>query len=298
MKKEERQKQVQILCKKGKTQKEMAQILQVSIPTISKDIKKLKIHYMKVHQRIYQKTIQEIQTLWEDGNDREAIAEKLNISYGVVCNYINDLIENQHEIEQQEKREEQKQKIRRMYEAEKSQKEIAETLKVTYPRANVLIRRMCEEEGIEYKSDNQRKREMQIARMKKLYKAGKTEAKDIMKETGLGQTIVYKYLKEVKEEIESEEQEQYMQECRENMENGTLEKIELEHIKQIVEKTKTYKNMVTYVKACIQWRQIEKAKDILVAYKNSETFSRRAKEKDRKIIRTNRIDRKKKNEKE
>ena len=298
MKKEERQKQVQILCEKGKTQKEMAQILQVSISTISKDIKKLKIHYMKMHQRIYQKSIQEIQTLWEDGNDREAIAEKLNISYGVVCNYINDLIENQHEIEQQEKKEEQKQKIRRMYEAEKSQKEIAETLKVTYPRANVLIRRMCEEEGVEYKSDNQRKREMQIARIKKLYKAGKTEAKDIMKQTGLGQTTVYKYLKEVKEEIESEEQEQYMQECRENMENGTLEKIELEHMKQIVEKTKTYKNMVTYVKACIQWRQIEKAKDILVAYKNSETFSRRAKEKDRKIIRTNRIDRKKKNEKE
>ena len=105
MKKEERQKQVQILCKKGKTQKEMAQILQVSIPTISKDIKELRIHYMKMHQRIYQKSIQEIQTLWEDGNDREAIAEKLNISYGVVCNYINDLIENQHEIEQQEKRE-------------------------------------------------------------------------------------------------------------------------------------------------------------------------------------------------
>ena len=185
-----------------------------------------------------------------------------------------------------------------MYEAEKSQKEIAETLKVTYPRANVLIRRMCEEEGIEYKSDNQRKREMQIARIKKLYKEGKTESKDIMKQTGLGQTIVYKYLKEVKEEIESEEQEQYMQECRENMENGTLEKIELEHIKQIVEKTKTYKNMVIYVKACIQWRQIEEAKDILVAYKNSETFSRRAKEKDRKFIRKNRIVRKKKNEKQ
>ena len=56
--------------------------------------------------------------------------------------------------------------------------------------------------------------------------------------------------------------------------------------------------MVTYVKACIQWRQIEEAKDILMAYKNSETFSRRAKEKDRKIIRTNRIVRKKKNEKQ
>lgn len=253
---------------------------------------------MKMNQRIYQKSIQEIQTLWEDGNDREAIAEKLNISYGVVCNYINDLIENQHEIEQQEKREEQKQKIRRMYEAEKSQKEIAEVLRVTYPRANVLIRKMCEEEGIEYKSDNQRKKEKQKARIRKLYKEGKTEAKDIMKETGLGQTIVYKYLKEVKEEIESEEQEQYMQERREDMKNGTLKKIELEHMKQIVEKTKTYKNMVTYVKACIQWRQIEEAKDILMAYKNSETFSRRAKEKDRKIIRTNRIVRKKKNEKQ
>lgn len=285
MKKAERLKQVEILCKQKKSQKEMAQILQVSIATISNDIRKLKaeknIQYTTVAQKRHQDTQKEVQALWEKGRTREEIAEELEKSFNNVGSYLREIADYTIEIEQQ--KEERKETIRTMYQAGKSQKEIAKALGVTYPRANILIRRMCEEEGIEYQSDNQRKKKMYTAKVKGLLKAGKS-TEEIMQAIGLRESATHKYIVAAREEIETEKRKTYMQACRIDLQNGTLKEEALQHMKEIIIITHDYRDMITYVKACIQWTRFEDAKKILIEHRNSKRFSAEQKQKIKRLI--------------
>ena len=254
---QKRQEEVEKLLKDDKRAKEIAKILDVSTYTIREDIKHLKARG-------------KVQSIQEENTHKKS--------------------------EQEESKEESNQnRIIELYEADKTQKEIAEILGISINKLKKTLENLLAEGKIESKHEIRKKQ------IRTLCEAGKTQEKiaEILK---ISPTTVSRYVRELKAEgldikkqqrskkkrkqrkekiIRKEKAREYMKQCREKLKEGTLKEEELADMKEAVRLVNTYNHAIVYANACIRFGKLQEAIDMLTicSMDNNGEYTKETKEK-------------------
>ena len=179
------------------------------------------------------------------------------------------------------KKEERMNQIEKLYNTTKmSQKQMAEELGISEPLISRYIKELKEEGRIQDRKEEikEKIRELMIS------KEGLTQ-KQIADELGISQMSVSTYLQKIRgkdkqkkeskkynidhikkrynslelTERDMKEFNGYISNCKERLEQGTLEKSELNLIKDLITLTDKYSDIIFYIKACVSFNQLEEA---------------------------------------
>lgn len=159
----------------------------------------------------------------------------------------------------------------------KSRQEMADALQISIAKIYRELKKLREEGRIPNQEVLMEKKILQKERIKtrnqeiqKLYEDGKRQ-KEIAKILQVSETTVSNTIKKIKGQIQDEKQEnhrleenkQLVEKAKKKLQEGTLKKEELEKIKNIIQETKNYDDIIFYIKACIHFYEFYEATNIL-----------------------------------
>ena len=205
----ERRKQVARLYREGKTQKEIAEELQVSVSTVLSDIKQLlndgiieKRNRTEENSRIKERRKQ-VARLYNEGKRKKEIAQELQVSIDTVNVDIQELIKNGivQELKKgnAKKVEERRKEVARLYNEGKSRREIVQELQVSVGTVTMDIQKLIKNGIIQKRTDvkrNAKKKEERRKKVARLYNEGKSR-KEIAEELQISVATVGVYIQEL-----------------------------------------------------------------------------------------------------
>lgn len=231
-----------------------------------------------------------VNELYESDKTVSQIAKELQIPRQEVRGYLRKR-EKPKQSEKKDQRQQRKreilEKIKKLYLDGKQQIEIAEELKVSMSTVYYYIQILRNKREVP-ESQTERMKERR-EKVKKLYYIEEKKVMEIAKILQVTDATIRTDIKRLDIMIKKGQAEEkstkeivendYMNECRKKIKNKTLEKEELEFIRKISEKTRSYGHMITYIRACILFNQMQEAKNELKYCMDNEEFTRTTKKK-------------------
>ena len=264
MEEKEIEKRVLELYEMGKGTKEIRRELGIPFPEIRQylrnsategKIKQNKNNKDKVGQDNKEKTRQ----LYEEGKSVEEIAEEIGLSIQTVKRYINLLIGGEKIQDRPKKttnkKEEYKKQVEELYIRGAYIKEISDKLGIPIATINTYIRELKNEGKIQKDRKSNPREDIDIISNKK-----ELSRND------------YAILN------------RYMTKCKGKVKEGKLKKEELSYMKKTVNMTNKYDHIVTYIKACIRFNEIQEAEKILTSYIDDKEQSEQKRKKFKKLL--------------
>ena len=232
---------------------------------------------------------EKVNKLYENDKTVAQIAKELRIPLVEVRSYLRKREKPRNPAKEQREqiKREMIEKIKKLYQEEgKQQVEIAKELQISISTVHKYIQILRDNGEI----SKGRREIMQERRekVKRLYYIEEKTVTEMAKILQVSRDTIYIDIRilnigqtgQIQEENQKEIQENvYMNECREKIKNKTLEKRELEFIKRISETTRSYGYMITYIRACILFSQMQEAKNELEFCIENEEFTRRTKKR-------------------
>ncbi len=199
------------------------------------------------------------------------------------------------------KKEERMNQIEKLYNMPNmSQKQIAEKLRISEPMVSRYIKELKRESRI------RDKKEAKKEKIKKLIKTGeRLTQRQIEEKIGISQMLVSTYLKEIRNEEKQKKENKkyniahieerygsmelterdmkefngYISNCKERLKQGTLEKSELNLIKNLITLTDKYTDIIFYIRACVSFNQLDEAIKFANYNKGNENLAQEQKAK-------------------
>lgn len=229
-----------------------------------------------------------VNKLYENDKTVAQIAKKLGIPRAEVRSYLRKREKPRNPTKEQRDqiKREMLEKIKKLYQEDKQQVEIAKELQMSISTVHKYIQILRDNGEIAKGRSEiiQERRE----KVKRLYYIEEKTVTEMAKILQVSRDTIYIDIQilnigqtgEIQEGNQKEIQESvYMNECRDKIKNKTLEKRELEFIKRISETTRSYGYMITYIRACILFNQMQEAKNELEFCIENEEFTRRTKKR-------------------
>ena len=223
-------KQIKKMYDAGKTTHEMAKKLDMSLKEVRACLMKLTSEGNIIGQPpkpTRKDQLARVEELYDAGKSPEKIAKEIGASLSRVEYWIQGILQE---------------KIQELYLAGKTEQEIKDTLHVTD--------RMLKRSLVAVK----------IERVQELADQGTTRAK-IAKQLGLSPETVSKYV--TKRTVNPQT---YMEKCKQDLESGSLTEDQLSKMETIATSTGDEEYMKTYIKACIRFNKIIKARSTLMDF--------------------------------
>ena len=206
-KEESNQNRIIELYEADKTQKEIAEILGISINKLKKTLENL-LAEGKIESK-HEIRKKQIRTLCEAGKTQEKIAEILKISPTTVSRYVRELKAEGLDIKKQQrskkKRKQRKEKIirkekaRLLYEDEKTQGKIAKELNISESTVTNYIKELKQEGKIKERPKKTKQQQEREEVVRKLYSKKKTY-REIAETIGISVSGIYRIVSELKAE--------------------------------------------------------------------------------------------------
>ena len=206
-KEESNQNRIIELYKTDKTQKEIAEILGISINKLKKTLENL-LAEGKIESK-HEIRKKQIRTLCEAEKTQEKIAEILKISPTTVSRYVRELKAEGLDIKKQQrskkKRKQRKEKIirkekaRLLYEDEKTQGKIAKELNISESTVTNYIKELKQEGKIKERPKKTKQQQEREEVVRKLYSKKKTY-REIAETIGISVSGIYRIVSELKAE--------------------------------------------------------------------------------------------------
>ena len=223
-------KQIKQMYDAGKTPHEMARMLDISLKEVRACLMELTSKgniVVKPLKTTWKEKTRRIEELYDAGKSPEEIAKETGAPIFRIERWIQGMLQE---------------KIQGLYLAGKTEQEIKDTLHVTD--------RMLKRSLVAVK----------IERVQELADQGTTRAK-IAKQLGLSPETVSKYV--TKRTVNPQT---YMEKCKQDLESGSLTEDQLSKMETIATSTGNEEYMKTYIKACIRFNRIIKARSTLIDF--------------------------------
>ena len=310
-KKEKRRQEIQRLRMNGVPQEEIPSIMNISVSTVYRHVQILKNEGKLPDSNLTGKRFkqsqekerrrQEIQKLYMEGKTQKEIMSTMGISQSKVSDDILKLkMEGKipklsiKQIQQKERVEARRKRVKEMFLEKKSTIEIAEALNEPIGKIYSDIERLKIEGELPKLSDRRVEKQEEIAARRKevqrLYELGKkqSEIAEILKVSRVTISYDLKQLREqgeienkerINSNVSKEENKCIMNEYKKALKEGFLGKDDLEKIKEIMNVTNSYKDIIIYANACIHFQEFQEAINTLNYYimDNGGSFTRRTK---------------------
>ena len=243
---EERRIQVnELYFNQGKSRKEIAEKFGVSEGTIRNDIQYLK------EQKAKKRRIRVKMLYFKQKRTIAEIAEILGISSEMVREDIKYLKE--HEIR------ERRENVRMLYHKEK-QKEIAAQLGVSLSTIKSDIKYLKKQKKItiDKVEEQKQKRQKRRGKVEKLMYIQGKEKKEIAEKLGITLNIVKNDIRVIKEQ-RKEQPQKYIDDYRTRFKSNKIKPHEMESIKELIDLTKKYPDIIFYTRICVHFNEFEEA---------------------------------------